>query len=777
MKLCRKYLTIFVFIIMIFNVVIMPINVLAEALNFNDSYSEIESSISDINDKYNNYKTNNDYYDDLSYKYALDKLYESYSDKVEKYNNSKLSAGEYISLKTLLTISGNTSLIEQLEEKGISDVNVFLNNIEDITYFDDSSSSEVILISKEDLYQIIYNTYFSDFDSYFSNLNSSFNTYVENNKDFYNEMNNKYLSTQGIINNYISLINSYISTEESIGNIVDVNISSKSVIDLLNDCLDESYSLLETVLNNGVYNNEFDDVESKAGDLYNEFLDNNKYYTEELLLELEELVLKYTNFESDLKTLFNDNGIDYSNIDYSLIKSLDSVVIKEFIQYFEDSLVLDSNYVELINKINNYLSLKVSESDKFTNLLDSLNVYYSSFGKDNIYSLYSNFVYNANLLSEDIVNSLLNYSALQSESAEYKYLMEAKCSFYPLELKDDSNFNGTVVDDYFVINGSNIKILDFINNINYGYKFDVKCNLDIVNSECKINLFDRDDKFVREILVVLKNDIDNNGIVDNLDIEKLKDKLFDNIFTYYDVVVSDLNNDEKVDIRDLVLLDNLVNNKESSVITEKGSFDVKINETNDKIIYKVYLKTDGVVRGFKFNIENNNGLKLSSIINGEGVSYKSYENYLALLGLGEYVNDSLVVTLEFDKLSDAQDYEIDFNGSIILDNLEYVSNITLSNVIPKVVSSSEDIVVNTQNTVNTRESMTSSEVEVVENDDEDDNKIESAISGEDFEEDEAILGNIIKIALIVLIGALIIYLLNNKEEENVSLDEDNKNQK
>ena len=61
MKLCRKYFTIFVFIIMIFNVVIMPINVLAEALNFNDSYSEIESSISDINDKYNNYKTNNDY--------------------------------------------------------------------------------------------------------------------------------------------------------------------------------------------------------------------------------------------------------------------------------------------------------------------------------------------------------------------------------------------------------------------------------------------------------------------------------------------------------------------------------------------------------------------------------------------------------------------------------------------------------------------------------------------------------------------------------------------
>src|SRR5699024_7041599 len=123
--------------------------------------------------------------------------------------------------------------------------------------------------------------------------------------------------------------------------------------------------------------------------------------------------------------------------------------------------------------------------------------------------------------------------------------------------------------------------------------------LDIVNSECKINLFDRDDKFLREILVVLKNDIDNNGIVDNLDIEGLKDKLFDNIFNYYDVVVSDLNNDEKVDIRDLVLLDNLVNNKESSVITEKGSFDVKINETNDKIIYKVYLKTDGVVRGFK----------------------------------------------------------------------------------------------------------------------------------------------------------------------------------
>ena len=70
MKLCRKYFTIFVFIIMIFNVVIMPINVLAEALNFNDSYSEIESSISDINDKYNNYKTNNDYYDDLSYKYV-----------------------------------------------------------------------------------------------------------------------------------------------------------------------------------------------------------------------------------------------------------------------------------------------------------------------------------------------------------------------------------------------------------------------------------------------------------------------------------------------------------------------------------------------------------------------------------------------------------------------------------------------------------------------------------------------------------------------------------
>lgn len=158
--------------------------------------------------------------------------------------------------------------------------------------------------------------------------------------------------------------------------------------------------------------------------------------------------------------------------------------------------------------------------------------------------------------------------------------------FYPLELKDDSNFNGTVVDDYFVINGSNIKILDFINNINYGYKFDVKCNLDIVNSECKINLFDRDDKFLREILVVLKNDIDNNGIVDNLDIEGLKDKLFDNIFTYYDIVVSDLNNDKKVDIRDLVLLDNLVNNKESSVITEKDLLMLRLM----KLMIKLYIK-------------------------------------------------------------------------------------------------------------------------------------------------------------------------------------------
>ncbi len=227
--------------------------------------------------------------------------------------------------------------------------------------------------------------------------------------------------------------------------------------------------------------------------------------------------------------------------------------ISEYLSLLSSAYSLNDEYESLIQNL--------SETDDTTEL-DSL---YGEFNNDSIQQLFLNLVNGADLTDESIVNQLLAFDHLDQDSAAYTKLMEALENLNKVTIKDNDDFTGEEQGDYLLINGlGNITVGDLINNIEYnGTITTTSENSDLVTSSVELVFMDSAGQVVKTLKVLLKNDLDNNGVVDNNDLEILKSLVNDSSnVTDEMLLVADTNSDGVLNQEDIDNLYNLLNPSE-----------------------------------------------------------------------------------------------------------------------------------------------------------------------------------------------------------------------
>lgn len=777
MKKLRKKIAIVTLFCMMGNFFIAPIvNVYAESSSATKNYiSSIFDKSSLVDSKILASKNSFLYIDESSYKYAVDNFYEEYNSFNNNYKNYINNFGGSISVRQVL-VDSNSPLVSLYDAKVGRDVIVSFENIDDVTYYDSETKQDVVFMTGSDLALLINNTYFLEYYNKYNDFNINYESYINSYKTSYDNIIDDYNDAKNVINNYTLEINQFILDEEARGNKPNTMYDGVNVISKMNSYITSLDVALDRVLSSS-YNNDFDSIVNSASLVRDGFFDNNKNITSELILELNTLKDTYKNKYDGLKALFESSSMDFSSIDYSLVSNLDGVKITEFITLFEEIHILDSEYQTLNMKVNDYLDRMPSESTLFESVFGDLNSYYSSLSKEVISNIYHNFVCNANLSSEDVVDSLLNYNNLTSE--EHHYLMNAKEAFYTVKLINDSNYKIDVIDNYLLVSGfSNIEKSLFSQNIDYnGLNFELVGSSNILDKNTVLKLYDREGKYLKSLQIVIKNDVNGDGIVDNKDVKLLKNKVLQQNYTEYDKLASDINNDGKLNINDVVQLNKTLNNIMDNK-GEKASFRVVTSEDDKYVTYSIYLKSDGIVNGFEFNVLTSSNLKFVNLTSGEGVSYLNCDGSLRVVGLGTYNDGFLALKVTFEKNLNSNE-DISFfieNGIIAFDNLNYNDSISYKDIIKYQDNSEPAEVVNLSNNVSDEASVSNDSDQGITLDKAlDDNVKKSEISDKKLDESDIIWGNVIKIAIIVLLGALIIYLLNKDTETNFSEEDTMKN--
>lgn len=778
MKNLKKSIAIITLIFIMCNFFIAPIStVYAESSNVVLSY------LTDINGKYNNIdvqiltsKNSVNYINDSSYKYAVDRTESDFISLNAEYENFKNDLGSLLSVKKILTDSGSP-LLNTYNEKFTEDVVVDINSgIDDIKYNDTELNMEVILITGLELSNLITSTYFKPHFDKFETFNTKYSDIVSNYQSFYNSADTFYNNSKNDINGYITEINTFITSEKSLGN----NPVETGVIDELDSYLLELDSIFKEVLDKGVYNNEFSVVTSKALTSKDNFFASNSNITSDLITDIEKVTNDYNLYKTNLNDLFNTYGTSFDNISYDFVSSLDALKLNDFISLFEKSLDNDSNYLNLKNKIDSYLERRPSEESSITPVISVLNNSYNELNQNMILSIYNNFVYKSDILNEDIVDSLLGYKGLNTLSKEYKYLKNAKNSFYTLKLIDDSKYTISTTDNYLIVDGlDNITKIDFLDNLDYDFGVLLNENDGILDKNTKLELYDRSDEFLRSYNILIKNDINGDGIIDNKDVLNLKEKVLNNNFDKNDKLISDVNNDKQLNINDVTTLNSIVNDIKDVSNATKADFKVIVNETENNVTYNIYLTTDGVVSGFEFNAIVSNNLKFNNATFMNGVSYLSNNNSLRVVGLGSYVNNDLILSITYNKDVNSKEdilFNIE-NGIVTFDNSVYNDSLKYENIIKFVEEQSNEVVLisndeDTKLTNNNSDESNLMKARSIEKYDID--KKKSKISEDELNEDDIVLGNVIKLVILVLLGAAIIYFLNQDNETEYQNEKDDK---
>ena len=784
MKKLNNKLTIVTLFLMICNFFIAPIaNVFAESSTAVDSYIyDINSKSSDIDSTFISSRNSLDYTNNASFKYSVDSFYSEYNSFKNIYNNYINNLGDSISVRKVL-VDSNSPLLEEYDSNKIKNEIVYFKNVQDVTYYNSETNLDEILITGTSLADLINKTYFLEYYNKYDDFLINYNSHISKYKNYYDKIINDYNESKDIINNYILEINKFIKNEQSKGNNPNVLYKGTNVIDSLNSCIEKLDIALNKALSTS-YNNDFDSIMNEATNIKDSFFDNNKNITSDLIEETNSLKNQYKDNYDKLSDLFESVSIDISSIDYSSIENLDKYKISEFVSLFEDIYNLDNEYKDLDKKIDSYLNRMPSESSIISNSFDDLNNYYDKINKEKLLDLYNKFVYNANLSDEDIVDVLLLFDYLSD--SQYKYLINAKKSFYNISLINESKYKIDITKNYLIIRGfDNIKKSSFYDNLNYnGLKFELIGTSDILDKNTILKLYDREGKYLYSLSIIIKNDVNGDGLVNKKDVDALKNKVLYQKFNNYDKIASDINNDNVLNINDVVELNKIVNKVKTNK-GDKSSFKILVNESFEYVTYNIYLNTNGVVNGFEFNIKTSSNLKFVKANSFDGVNYFNNNGIIRVVGLGTYKDNSLILKITFKKNLNSND-DINFileHGIITFDNLKYSDGLNHKNII-KYKCDKEEVEIVNLNSNNSTNNINQNKITLDKKDSSSSSAPEKTkITEKDLNDQDIAWSNVIKIAIIVLLGALIIYFLNkdtevdfeeNEKSNNVNSDEKTK---
>lgn len=778
MKKERKRISMITLIILLGNMFLGDAIPVVEALTSGEVYNyanNIASNITNIDEKIGLSKESDLYNTDSSYNGAVNYI----KDTVDALKNNLEETNEVldsgVSLKALVNnyFSDRKTTYETYFEQ---DIIIDLNNIIDITYtyhdeLDPSTPILGTLLTKEEIAITINNNYLKDLSDQAINYNNNYDSTIT--------------SLQTDYNSIITLINEKIEeletkkaeielfeeNESLLGNNPLMNVNEISIYTLIETSKTELENekliidLNKLVSKTDIINNIYDDCKQDI----NEFWNNNKSYIENGLKG------NIIDFETNINSINTRLSDMFLNIDDFKNSNINNYIINnDLITLFKDIITIENDYIDLKSNINTYLERKASDTDTINNLLSLIEEERLYINKEHILNDIALIVDNVDLTDESIIDTLYNFLDIVDLNQEVKNkIINAKLSLYPLLLINESNYQMELKGDNLVLINlkDKLSITDFNNNLNYG-NFSKLLNetTDNVTNNTKVLLYDKNNKLIKTYNIVIKGDVNKDNIIDLNDIDNLKEIIIhSNKFSEEDLLRMDLNNDFIIDILDLNLLNNFINVVTSGNTTEA---ELKITrETNDGLIcYAVNLKTNGIVTGISFNINNSNNLifnnikDINTLINVNDIITPS-----KIIGLGNYSNGNLLINLCFkediSKDLTTQTFSIS-NIKLVFDNENYeeIDNIINTSVKVETTKSSSN------NISNTNEVETEEESDLTLEEVKDELKKDSS-TDEEKEEKTVVVSNVIKIVVIVLLGAVIIYFLNKKDNDEDIFEE------
>ena len=732
------------------------------ALTSGDVYNYINNTktvLSEIKEKINNKKTIPNYQNDVSFKFSVDYIEKN----LNQYENSLIEQENVLDNKISLYYLINTYFPDKkdiYESFFQEDQLIDINNITDITYEEELVTKT--FLTKDEITSVVINNYLKELNDLIINYNNNFDNNIVIYQNKYNNLNDRIDEIKSTIVSFKSSINSYKENELLLNNNPNMVIDNKDVITLLDEQLEELNNIpIVTISNIDEVNLDVENIFVNGNKIYNTFNENNKNYIE---LGLDE---KINNL--------NDSYIEIEkNIDTTNYYNLDNISL--YIDIINNDLLLNT----LNEEINSYLERRPSDTINISLLMENIDRITNNYNKSNALKLLEEMVDNTSLNNENNVDKL--YVLLDEDINEITKdkIINAKLSFYKFDLKDKTKYNFKLNKDNYILESlEKINKEDFINNIDYEYKFVIKEENDFITSNTLIELYDKNDMLYYTYKVSIKGDINLDCIVDNNDLENLKNSIL-NEEELTDLVKLDFNDDKKIDFNDLVSLKNYITNPSEVGISTYAYYVITKTNENNKLYYTITLKTDGKVTDLMFNINTSDNLSFDSILNiNDKISLNNQENPTKLIGLEEFYDEEELITICYTDTKNLEE-DILFN---ILNSINYldskeiimiseISNVTPKKIITNEIEKSENKVIyvsypiddETYNKNDEKENQT-----IVDNDKQD--------NQDNQEDNKLLISNVIKIVIIVLLGTLIVYYMNKnetEEEKDISLDSSKK---
>lgn len=773
MKRFKKVVSVVLFamVINVFSPLMMFVN--AYEANVNTLVSNLDTGINNIKNKIDLSKNNSLYNTDKAYSSAVVTV----SSDMDYLEDQVALVKDNLSNVKLSDIARNTSnsnistgYNDYVNTCG-SDYVIDMNDIKDVecSVSDNGVVSRVVYISSSDLINEIDNIYISSLNSkivsYNNNYGSKFNDY----RNTYNRYVNTTLTTSiNTLNGYYNEVNDYINSENALGNRPDVMVNGKNIVDLINDDIEKVSS------KNDVYNvneldgviNEVDLIVSDAKNSKNLFFANNKSYIElGIDSEITALIDKYNDNYNDFNAWFTSAGLDINAIDYV---SLSSKIDNGFKVLVKNNVLLEEDYNDLVKKINEYLERKPSDKSVIDGLLAGLNDSRARMNKGMVIGLLERVINDATFTSEDTVDNLYFVRDYDVSEVTKKKLFDAKRSFYSLSISDYQN---SILDDSVILYGVKNVPNDLARKIVYSASFTYN------DDEYKLYTYDRAGQLLSTYDILLAGDVNNDRLINQQDVDMMHQLLVSSSLSDELLKRCDFNNDGKFDVKDLVGLNNLVAGV--SATDTKASIKV-IKEVKDGTIsYKVYLKSNGLVNGFSFDVDTSSDLVFNKMITTNNVLLKNSDNRLFVVGYGNFNDGDLLLSLIYDRdeVNDYTTFKIS-NGILATGSDKSTDNVGFSDVINNIAevesnNTNEEVVSLSGNVDDDADA--EGQVIIYKDDTSAGDSVNDPVkvTSKDIDDQDKInIKNLIKIAVVVLLGALIIYFLSKEDEEAETVEKD-----
>lgn len=774
-----KWVSIFALIIMAVSYFIEPAMITVEAFTNTtlNSYTEtIDTKITNLEGKISTTKAEEGFSEDKVLQNVISKLESDINTAKDNYQKDLTALEGDISLATLIDNSGSDELKTKYNTYitlGNTSPTLKLDSLEDITYEEEGETKT--LITEDEIIALVISEYLQDDNKLFNQYLKNYDKKIKKLTNKYNNFSKEIDNTTTDITNFKNDVIAYENSEAALGNVPNLTFDNKNIYTILDEKLGALTELKESIdlVDFENQQNDLNEIKIYFNTLKVNFYNSNRTY-QELGLDKE-----ITNLEAEYKA--SSDKIDKWFTDKSLEKDFTTIednYDQVLFEILNETTKLDEKYNTLMDKIEDYTTRKPSDKEAIDNLLINLNGYYDKLSCQKISDIMTTIVDNADLTSEDNVDTLAYLFKLSFVTKETKdKIFNAKLTFYSIEVNDKEIFDIEIIDNKdIVVKGlkDKLSVTDFLTNLKSNGKLETNDNKnEFVDSKLELVLLEKSNKVLLRLNVWIQGDLNHDGIFNDEDLKLLTTEITKDDHESLMLALCDLDNDKKVTIKDANILRYFYTTKEELEEPADYKLEVVKTEEDNKIYYDLKLTTNQKLDGIEFKIGSTKDLTYKEMITDYNIALDDEKNPTKLVTT-DILETGTIVRLVYEKNEKELPQTTVIVSDIILNdaNLENIIN-TVSNV-KEEPTNNENTNTNKHNVIQIANNDIEPEVEIEEEKEKDKNKVE-VVGGdkpEHTKKEKIAYGNVIKIIVIVFLGVLIVYLINKNDNEEI-VEEDN----